>query len=202
MDSEYTIISAKNNAQLLRKKSDNLSYRVLFSIRHNKPLNPSDHIGFDTYPILHRVNQDIIDDISLESVRDEPNSRFVLMQIKPMGESFIKGKYIVTKVSLIAPSDSSCAGLVGSTVPVSQTNFVPNPRYEELHCTQSNLFVFWNEDSSSLVIQYDFTLVDPSFAAKGLQIPRAVSDISALMIKKVFLRMKEFKENELSSTTY
>lgn len=196
---EYTTVSSKNNAVLLRNKNDNLCYRIQFKINSNYPLDPKHHIGFEMYNDLLKLNSDILDDISLETVSNEPLSRYVLMQIKPVGSSLgIKGKYIITKVNLVCPDDKKCVGLVGGSVDIGQTSFQPNMAYEELICTSSSLFAFWDENNKCMMIQYDFTLMDPIFDKSGLQVPRAVSDFSALLIKKLFLRIKEYKETQIA----
>jgi hypothetical protein len=126
------------------------------------------------------------------------------MQIKPVGAALgVKGKYILTKITVVHPSDKNCAGLVGSSIPLSHTRtLIPNPAYEELICENTNLFAFWNDIDGSMVVQYDFTLFDPNFQKHGLKTPRAVSDMSALIIKKLFLRMKEYKERQVNTNTY
>lgn len=198
---EYTVVSAKNNAILSRSTKNNLCYRVQFKITSQcgVAIDPKCHITFDTYRDILRLNHDVLEDISLEEVPNEPNSRYVMMQIKPIGSSLgIKGKYIISKTSLIHPEGKNCAGLVGVSVPISNTKtLTPNPQYEELICENSSLFAFWNDDDCSLVVQYDFTLSDPNFSKHGLKVPRTVSDMSALVIKKLFLRMKEYKERQI-----
>lgn len=205
MNGDYTVVSSKNNALLLRNKQNNLCYRIQFKLTRNdgNVIDPKKHITFDTYSEILRLNHDVLDEISLENVPDEPNSRYVLMQIKPIGAALgINGKYIITKINLIHPEDNTCAGLVGVSIPLSHTKtFSPNPDYEELICDNTNLFAFWNESDKSMVVQYDFTLIDPSFQKHGLPVPRAVSDMCALLIKKLFLRMKEYKETQINKTT-
>lgn len=206
MNNDYTVVSAKNNAVLSRNKSNSMCYRVNFKVSRddNGQIDPKHHITFNTYGDLLRLNSDILDDISLEDVPGEPNARYVLMQIKPVASSIgIKGKFIVSKVTLIHPGTKNCAGLVGASVPLKQTRtFSPNPYYEELICENTNLFAFWDESDSSMVVQYDFTLVDPAFQKHGLSVPRAVSDTCALIIKKLLLRMKEYKEVQVNTVTY
>lgn len=203
---DYTVVSAKNNAVLSRNKDNSLCYRVQFKISRNDNgfIDPKRHINFETYCDILKLNSDVLDDISLEIIPEEPNARYVLMQIKPVGLSLgIKGKYIITKINLIHPNDKKCAGLVGSSVPLFQSKTLyPNPTYEELICENTNLFAFWDDNDKSMIVQYDFTLADPNFKKHGLKVPRAVSDMSALLIKKLFLRMKEYKETQVNKNTY
>ena len=200
---DYTVVSAKNNAILSRHKANNMCYRLQFKLSRDDggAIDPRQHITFDTYKDIFRLNYDVLDDISLEEVPGEADSKFVLMQIKPVGAALgMKGKYIVSKVRLVSPEDKPCAGLVGASVPLSQVKtFVPNPAYEELICDSTHLFAFWDDNTASMMVQYDFTLTDPTFKKHGLPVPRAVSDTSALVIKKLFLRMKEYKERQINS---
>lgn len=205
MTSEYTVVSSKNNAILSRHKKNNLCYRVQFKISRNDNgvINPKHHITFDTYRDILLLNSDILDDISIEEVDGEPNARNVMMQIKPVGHALgIKGKFIVSKVNIVHPPDKDCAGLVGTSIPISETRtFTPNPQYEELICEHNHLFAFWSDSDSSMVVQYDFTLLDPNFKKHGLSVPKTVSDMSALIIKKLFIRMKEYKEREVNNSS-
>jgi hypothetical protein len=205
MTSEYTVVSSKNNALLSRHKDNNLCYRVQFRICNSggSAIDAKQHITFETYQEILRLNDDMLDDIKLEEVPGEPNSRFLMMQIKPVAQGLgINGKYVISKINLIHPPDKNCAGLVGVSVPLSETKtFAPNAAYEELICENSSLFAFWNSSDSSMVVQYDFTLVDPTFQKHGLSVPKAVSDTSALIIKKLFLRMKEYKERQINSAS-
>lgn len=201
MNNEYTVVSSKNEALLLRSKTNNLSYRIQFKIisKNKEIINPSKHINFDTYKDLLVLNNDILDNIIVETVDNEPNSRIVLMEIKPISKSLgVKGKYIASKINMISPEDKLCIGLVGSSIPLCQTNFKPNPEYEEMICTESKLFAFWDDKENSIIFQYDFTLVDPKFEKHDIPVPKAISDVSALLIKKLFLRMKEFKEIQIN----
>lgn len=203
MNTEYTVVSSKNNSLLLRSKTNNLCYRIHFKIVNfkDKPIIPKEHIGFDTYNDLFILNNDILENISVEEINNEPNSRNILMEIKPFGQTLgVKGKYIVSKVNMISPKDELCVGLVGSSVALNETNFKPNENYEELICKESKLFAFWDNNESSLIVQYDFTLIDPVFEKHGLPVPRVISDVSALLIKKLFLRIKEFKEIQINKT--
>lgn len=203
MTSDYTVVSSKNNAILSRHNDNSMCYRVQFKINRNDnvAINPKDHITFDTYQDILRLNSDMLDDISIENIPGEPNTKYVMMQIRPVGKAFgIKGKYIISKINMIHPEDKACAGLVGASATLSETNtFRPNPDYEELVCESSSLFAFWSHTDSSMVVQYDFTLVDPNFQKHGLKVPKAVSDMSALVIKKLFLRMKEYKERQINT---
>jgi len=205
MTSDYTIVSSKNNAVLSRHKNNSLCYRVQFKISHNSgtAIDAKHHITFDTYEEIFRLNDDMLDDISLEDIPGEPNTKYLMMQIKPVGQGLgIRGKYVISKINLIHPPDKNCAGLVGVSVPLSETKtFSPNAAYEELICENSSLFAFWNNSDSSMVVQYDFTLVDPTFKKHGLSVPKAVSDVSALVIKKLFLRMKEYKERQINTSS-
>jgi hypothetical protein len=205
MTSDYTVVSSKNNAILSRHKNNSLCYRVQFKISHNgnSAIDAKQHITFDTYDEILRLNDDMLDDIKLEAIPGEPNSRYLMMQIKPIGQGLgISGKYVVSKINLIHPPDKNCAGLVGVSVPLSETKtFSPNATYEELICENSSLFAFWSHSDASMVVQYDFTLVDPTFQKHGLSVPKAVSDMSALIIKKLFLRMKEYKERQINSSS-
>lgn len=200
---DYVVVSAKNDAILSRLKTNNMCYRLQFRLSRDDggAINPKEHISFDTYVDILRLNADVLDDVSLEEVPDEPNSRFVLMQIKPVGASMgVKGKYIITKANLILPEGKACAGLVGASVPLSQPKtLVPKAGYEELKCENMNLFAFWDSTAACMVVQYDFTLCDPTFKKHGLAVPRAVSDMSALLIKKLFLRVKEYKERQVNT---
>lgn len=197
---DYSVVSSKNDALLLRSKTDSLTYRIQFKIAttNDATVDPRRYIGFDMYNDFERINGDVIENIVMEDIPEEPNTRFMMMQFKPIGASFgIKGKYMITKVNKICPIDKMCVGLIGTPATIEQTSFTPAPNYEEIICKNSQMFAFWDSSSKSMIFQYDFSLFDPTFQKHGMQVPRSVSDMSALLIKKIFIRMKEFKEKQI-----
>lgn len=198
MNNDYTILSSKNNLVLLRNKNKKSCYRLQFNVLTDKFIEIKKFINFDIYKELYELNTDIIDEIKIEKIENEPNSILMIMQIKPIANSLgIKGKYVVTKVNMICPENKNCVGFIASSIPISQTNFKAKEDYEELIYKDSNLFTFWDEKSKSIIIQYDFTVIDPLYEKMNMEIPDVINNTGALIIKKLFIRIKEYKEIQL-----
>ena len=84
-----------------------MCYRVQFRICTNGgvTIDAKQHITFDTYQEILRLNDDMLDDIKLEEVPGEPNSRYLMMQIKPVAQGLgINGKYVISKIQPDSPS--------------------------------------------------------------------------------------------------
>lgn len=201
MDNTFTLVSSTDNALLLRKKDNNLCYRIHFKLStpDNKPINPTEYIDFYTYDELFELNSDVLNKVTIEEIDNEPNSRNIIMEIKPLSSILgINGKYIITKINKLQSEEELYVCLFGSSIQSYQTNLRPSEYYEELLCRDVKLFVFWDKSENGLIFQYDFTLIEPTLQMLGFQIPQTISNSIALIIKKMFLRMKNLKEKQIS----
>lgn len=188
----YSIISSKNDVLLCRNKNLENEYQIKFSIKSNKIINPCEHINLDLYNILLKVNSDVFDDIVVNKIDD--NKAIITLFLKQFGKEYgLKARYINNYVELLNINDKNFACIVSKTTDIHPNINIEN--YDEMICNSSRLSSFWNNETNELIVQYDFKLDDNSVE----KLPKSMKDMSALIMKKVFIRMKTYKENEINN---
>jgi len=196
MDNDFKIVSATHDVILLRHKKVQTKFRLMFTIKTNVTINVADFLDFSIYQQLYELNKDLLDDVVVKHVPNEPNSRFVVILLKKVGDTMgITEKYLATKVQLISPENGNCVGLVGTNTSLDEVETELPPKYSRLECLESSLFSFQSQDG--ITTQFDFNIEDPYFTSRQLQVPRAITDVSALLLKKAFIRMKEYKASQI-----
>lgn len=196
MDNDFKVISATHDVILLRHKKVQTKFRIIFSIQTSKTIKVADFLDFSIYKQLYELNKDLLDDVIVKHVKNEPDSRFILILLKKIGDTMgISEKYLATKVQLISPDNGNCVGLVGTNSTLDEMDTELPQKYSRLECLESRLFSFQSKDG--ITTQFDFNIEDPYFTSRQLQVPRAITDISALLLKKAFIRMKEFKASQI-----
>jgi len=196
MDNDFKVISATHDVILLRHKKVQTKFRLMFTIQTNNNVNVADFLDFSIYKQLYELNKDLLDDVIVKHVKNEPNSRYVVILLKKVGETMgISEKYLATKVQLISPDNGNCVGLVGSNSTLDEIDVELPQKYARLECLESSLFSFQSQDG--ITTQFDFNIEDPYFTSRQLQVPRAITDVSALLLKKAFIRMKEYKASQI-----
>lgn len=195
-------MSSTQGLFLSRHVSEQTRFRITFHIPSEQPIDPIRVINFDVYRQLLAVNSDIIDDIYVSEVFDDPNSRYVIMLLKQVSASLgINKKYVVSKVTLSESPTKQWVAMEGTGIPLSQTGLDVPSAYERLDCIHSRLMTCYQPDAKQFLVQYDFAIEDPKLIALGMTLPKAVTDMGALIMKKAFLRMKEFKATEIQNLT-
>jgi len=197
MDNDYKLISGTHDVVLLRHKKIQTKFRIMFTIKtgHNN-IDISKFLDFSVYQQLYELNKDLIDDIIVKPVINEENTCYVVILLKKVGETMgISDKYLSTKVKLITPVNGNCVGLVGANVSLEEVDVDINPKFARLECLESSLFSFYSNEG--ITTQFDFNIEDPYFTIRQLQVPKAITDVSALLLKKAFIRMKEYKATQI-----
>lgn len=197
MDNDFKIISGTHDVVLLRHKKIQTKFRIMFTIKNcQSNIDIAKFLDFSVYQQLYELNKDLIDDIIVKPVLHEDNTCYVIILLKKVGETMgISEKYLSTKVKLITPANGDCVGLVGSNVSLEEADVNINSKYARLECLESSLFSFNSKDG--ITTQFDFNIEDPYFTSRQLQVPRAITDVSALLLKKAFIRMKEYKATQI-----
>jgi hypothetical protein len=198
MDSDFKLISGSHDVVLLRNKKIQTKFRLMFTIKTTKSLNVRDFLDFSVYKQLYDLNKDLIDDVIVKPIKTEEDTCYVVILLKKVGETMgITEKYLASKVKLITPSNGDCVGLVGTNATLDEIDIDLPAKYARLECIESNLFSFKSQDT--ITTQFDFNIEDPYFTSRQLQVPRAITDVSALLLKKAFIRMKEYKASQIES---
>ena len=197
MDNDFKVISSSNDVILLRHKKIQTKFRLMFTIKTNgKEVKVSDFLNFSIYQHLYELNKDLLDDVVVKHDKNDPTSCYVVILLKKVGNTMgISEKYLATKVQLISPNESNCVGLVGTNCSLDIMDIDIPPQYARLECLESSLFSFYSE--GGITTQFDFNIEDPYFTSRQLQVPRAITDVSALLLKKAFIRMKEYKASQI-----
>jgi len=198
MDSDFKVISTNHDVVLFRHKKIQTKFRLTFTIKttNNNIVDIRDFLDFSIYKQLYDLNKDLLDDVIVKQVQNEPNTRIVIVLLKKVGDTIgINEKYLATKVQLISPDKGNCVGLVGTNISLDEVDIDLPPKYARLECLESSLFSFQSQDG--ITTQFDFNIEDPYFTSRQLHVPRAITDISALLLKKAFIRMKEYKANQI-----
>lgn len=198
METDYKLMSSANEVLLFRHKKTQTKFRIMFELYSNKPIEVADILNFSVYQDLYRLNKDIVEDVIISQVPNESDSRYVTLMLKKVGNNIgIDEKYISTKVKYVISNSGQCVAMVGQDI-TSHHQDIPS-KFSKLDCIESKLFAFSNDEKTKITFQYDFHIEDPYFKLRNLQVPRAITDLSALLLKKAFIRMKEFKATELCS---
>jgi hypothetical protein len=159
-------------------------------------------MNFDIYKQLLSLNQDIIDDIYVAEVYGEPDSRFVIMLLKQVSASLgINKKYVASKVTYSESPTKQWVAMEGHGVKLTDTGIDVPTKYERLDCVYSRLVICHQPEAKQFLVQYDFEIIDPKLKELGMSLPKAVTDMGALIMKKAFIRMKEFKATEIQNLT-
>jgi len=189
----YSVISSKHNVILSRSKESRHTYRIQFALKSNTKLCPHEHVNLSLYDTLFQLNKDVFERIDVV-LRDDKQSAEVVMFLKQFGKEFgLKPRFICSEATLVNHTNNPFACIVGRSVPILDGLNVDG--YDEIICNDSRLFAFWDETQSSLIVQYDFSICQDSHDS----IPETMRDFSALLLKKVFIRMKEYKDIEIKS---
>lgn len=200
MTDNYRLINSSHDVFLSRDVTNQTRFRIAFELKSPKVSDPNTIVAFEAYEDLLSLNRDILDDIYVMEIPGEPESRYVVMLLKEISASLgIKPKYIASKVTRVRAANNQWVGMKGEGIDLSTCGFEVSRSYEQLNCVESNLLAVYNADKGGFFVTYDFAVEDPKLKAMGLPIPKQITDMSALVMKKAFLRIKELKARQLQN---
>ena len=186
--SSTTKVVCNKEDVLLLKDDDKNKYRIIFNAYNSKfPIKAI--IGLKLYTLLYELNRDIINTFKVIKEDDTTIETFLLF--KPFGKDFgISPKCMHTVSTMNIDSVSNAC--IFDSVDVADSGVVSIPKkYERIHTTHSKLIVYFLYDHE---LQFDFTFHlndhDDSFEKSPIYMENSV----ALMIKKMFCRLKVFIE--------
>jgi len=176
------------------------TYKIVFDVR-NDGFPISTMVGFKMYTLLYELNRDIIH--SFKVIKENDKSIEMVFLFKSIGKEFgIAPKFMhtITRADYI-PSPHSCC--VFNSVDVSNENDNNNisipKKYERLHTNNSVLTIKFISNNE---LHFDFTFslkendnnnCDGNQNEKN-EPPIYMENSVALMIKKMFCRLKVFTE--------
>lgn len=198
--SNSKIVCNKEDVILLKETDDDSNkYRIIFNA-HNSNFPIHSIIGLKLYTLLYELNRDIIH--TFKVVNETETTIETVTLFKPFGKDFGISPKAMHTVSTMQLEPGVCAFDSVDVQPQPHdaigVNHIPK-KYERIQSTHSKLIVYF---LSANDLQFDFTfeLSDDNHDDDGDQeeesssCPIYMENSVALMIKKMFCRLKGFTE--------
>lgn len=197
--SKSKIICNKEDVVLLRNDNrendnnkNNNSYRIIFNA-HNSKFPIHSIVGLKFYTLLYELNRDIIHTFKI--INETQATIETVTLFKPFGRDFGIAPKAMHTISTMQLEPDLCTF---NSVDVKQDNtsneinHIPK-KYERIQSTHSKLIVYF---LSANDLQFDFTfeLSDNDNDDESNERPIYMENSLALMIKKMFSRLKMFIE--------
>jgi hypothetical protein len=171
--------------------NNNNSYRLIFNA-HNSNFPIHSIVGLKLYTLLYELNRDIIH--TFKVVNETETTIETVTLFKPFGRDFGISPKAMHTVSTMHLEPDACTFKSVDVQPGenNEINHIPK-KYERIQSTHSKLIVYF---LSANDIQFDFTfeLSDDSNDEGSSSCPIYMENSVALMIKKMFCRLKGFAE--------
>jgi hypothetical protein len=194
------IVCNKEGVVLLRDErrengnnNNNNSYRIIFNA-HNSNFPIHSIVGLKLYTLLYELNRDIIH--TFKVVNETETTIETVTLFKPFGRDFGISPKAMHTVSTMHLEPDACTFKSVDVQPGenNEINHIPK-KYERIQSTHSKLIVYF---LSANDLQFDFTFElsddDGDQEEGGSRCPIYMENSVALMIKKMFCRLKGFAE--------
>ena len=193
--SNSKIVCNKEGVVLLKETDDDSNkYRIIFNA-HNPNFPIHSIVGLKLYTLLYELNRDVIH--TFKVVNETETTIETVTLFKPFGKDFGISPKAMHTVSTMQLEPGVCTF---NTVDVqldnanNEINHIPK-KYERIQSTHSKLIVYF---LSANDIQFDFTFElsddDGDQEEGSSSCPIYMENSVALMIKKMFCRLKGFAE--------
>ena len=188
--SSTTKVVCNKEDVVLIKDDDKNKYRIIFNV-HNSNFPIKAIVGLKLYTLLYELNRDIIN--TFKVIKEDDANIETLLLFKPFGKDFgISPKCMHTTSTMNIDAGSNvCIFDSVDVVDAVDAGLVNIPKkYERIQTTHSKLVVYFLSEHE---LQFDFTFhlnEDDSFEKSPIYMENSV----ALMIKKMFCRLKVFTE--------
>lgn len=193
MEQNFKKICDKQNVLLEYNKDSNI-YSLLFDINNKNNLDIKELLDKNIFSLLKTINTEIIDDV-IEIIKKD-NENIILFIFKEIGkEAGLKQKYmflnniknfeqnkLVIKTKSVTKQELLENNLLNNDV-INRLN-----NLQEIICEFATLTVN-NLDKSNLTIYYLFKIIIVD------KLPKYLENIIGLLMKKIFLNLKIFIEN-------
>ena len=196
--SNSKMVCNKEDVILLKETDDSNKYRIIFNA-HNSNFPIHSIIGLKLYTLLYELNRDVIHTFNV--VNETETSIETVTLFKPFGKDFGISPKAMHTVSIMHLEPGTCTFNSVDIQPGNSNgvNHIPK-KYERIKSTHSKLLVYF---LSANDLQFDFTFElsdDDSDQQEeeeeegGSKCPIYMENSVALMIKKMFCRLKGFTE--------
>ena len=203
--SNSKIVCNKEDVVLLRDEgrengnnnnNNNNKYRIIFNA-HNPNFPIHSIIGLKLYTLLYELNRDIIH--TFKVINETETTLETVTLFKPFGKDFGISPKAMHTISSMHLEPGACIFNGVDVQPDSENNAINHipKKYERIQSTHSKLIVYF---LSANDLQFDFTfeLSDDDDKndeeEESSSCPIYMENSVALMIKKMFCRLKGFTE--------
>ena len=190
--SSTTKVVCNKEDVVLLKDGDKNKYRIIFNAYNsNFPIKAV--IGLKLYTLLYELNRDVIN--TFKVVKEDDTTIEILLLFKPFGKDFgisPKCMHTISTMNIDSGSNACIFDSVDVVVDAVDAGLVNIPKkYKRIQTTHSKLVVYFLSEHE---LQFDFTFHlnedDDSLEESPIYMENSV----ALMIKKMFCRLKVFTE--------
>ena len=195
--STFKLVCNKDQVSLLKDviNPDDKTYKIVFNA-HNDGFPISTMVGFKMYTLLYELNRDIIH--SFKVIKENEKSIEMIFLFKSVGKEFglaPKFMHTITTADYI-PQEPNYYILNSVDVCNENDDNISIPKkYERLHTNNSVLTI---QFISNHELHFDFTFSlkdnDNNNGENKNECPIYMENSVALMIKKMFCRLKVFTE--------
>ena len=192
--SNSKIVCNKEGVVLLKETDDSNKYRIIFNA-HNSNFPIHSIVGLKLYTLLYELNRDIIH--TFKVVNETETTIETVTLFKPFGKDFGISPKAMHTASTMHLEPDACTFKSVDVQPGENNalNHIPK-KYERIQSTHSKLIVYF---LSANDLQFDFTFElsddgDQEEEEGGSRCPIYMENSVALMIKKMFCRLKGFAE--------
>ena len=191
--SNSKMVCNKEDVILLKETDDSNKYRIIFNA-HNSNFPIHSIIGLKLYTLLYELNRDVIH--TFKVVNETETSIETVTLFKPFGKDFGISPKAMHTVSIMHLEPDACTFKSVDVQLCNSTgvNHIPK-KYERIKSTHSKLIVYF---LSANDLQFDFTFKlsddDGDQQEEEGVCPIYMENSVALMIKKMFCRLKGFAE--------
>ena len=190
--SSTTKVVCNKEDVVLLKDGDKNKYRIIFNAYNSNFPNKA-VIGLKLYTLLYELNRDVIN--TFKVVKEDDTTIEILLLFKPFGKDFgisPKCMHTISTMNIDSGSNACIFDSVDVVVDAVDAGLVNIPKkYKRIQTTHSKLVVYFLSEHE---LQFDFTFHlnedDDSLEESPIYMENSV----ALMIKKMFCRLKVFTE--------
>lgn len=170
----------------MKKNTTDTIFRLSFMINNNN-YNLHNAIGFKLFPLIGKLNTDVIEKIYMNDYNIDTKSVDVGILFKQFGKDFgLAQKYLFTKTDIMYTSKDTIR-FVSQRIKAPSDVVVPD--MSEPIVKADTILDITLHSPHQIFVTYDFTFVIDD------DLPIYMEKQPGLLMKKLFLRLKTFLEN-------
>jgi len=188
---EDVVLLKEENRENINNHNNNNKYRIIFNV-HNPNFPIQSIVGLKLYTLLYELNRDVIHVFKVINETETTIESITLF--KPFGKDFGIAPKAMHTVSVMKLEPGVCTfnGIDVQPNNASESIHIPK-KYDRIQSTHSKLMIYFLSKND---LQFDFTfeLSHEGDDEENSSTPVYMENSVALMIKKMFCRLKLFTE--------